>query len=77
MRLLHYDQGGKLALSEFVGNSTPPYVILSHTWGPDATEVTFRDLAGGPQQYEYKFGFQKIRFCMAAASKIGLSYIWG
>jgi hypothetical protein len=47
MRLLHSDSSGKLGLTEFVGNSIPPYAILSHAWGADHEEFTYRDLFDG------------------------------
>jgi hypothetical protein len=44
--LLWLDAGGKLSLAVVLpSNKIPPYAILSHTWGPDSTEVIFRDLA--------------------------------
>ncbi|KAI1196756.1 kinase-like domain-containing protein [Nemania serpens] len=42
MRLLNIDS---LEPVEFIGDSLPPYTILSHTWGPE--EVTYYDLRNG------------------------------
>jgi hypothetical protein len=40
MRLLRIRD---LSLAEFVGNDIPRYAILSHTWGADYEEVTFKE----------------------------------
>ncbi|KAI0874365.1 heterokaryon incompatibility protein-domain-containing protein [Hypoxylon argillaceum] len=53
---------------------TPPYAILSHTWGPDHEEISFLDLRrgrtkNGPGQYK----FDK---CCFQAARDGLSYAW-
>ena len=34
-------------LEYFLGDAIPPYAILSHTWGNDADELTFRDVHDG------------------------------
>ena len=52
----------------------PSYAILSHTWGPDTEEVTFRDLVDGTGRD--KTGYEKIRFCGAQARRDGLRYFW-
>ncbi|KAH8757105.1 hypothetical protein BGZ57DRAFT_716472, partial [Hyaloscypha finlandica] len=43
MRLLEYSDGG-FKLTKDMAGDMPSYAILSHNWGPDAEEVTFRDL---------------------------------
>ncbi|KUJ17277.1 HET-domain-containing protein [Mollisia scopiformis] len=60
-------------LREFMGDDTPPYAILSHTWGRD--EVTFQDLnlAGSGQD---KLGYEKIRKCCEQAIQDGLYWAW-
>ncbi|KAK9334343.1 heterokaryon incompatibility protein-domain-containing protein [Lipomyces starkeyi] len=60
MRLLSFDDEGGLRLTELCGE-IPPYVILSHTWGNDSDEVTYRD---------------KIQFCGKQALKDGYTYFW-
>ncbi|OWY53296.1 HET-D protein [Alternaria alternata] len=74
MRLLSYGEDGRLTLSSFDDNAIPRYAILSHTWGVDAEEVTFADLAqnGG----RHKPGYKKIRFCGEQAQQDGLQYFW-
>ena len=48
MRLLECSSTGEFVLTEdFVGDDVPRYAILSHTWGADNEEVTFKDLMDG------------------------------
>jgi hypothetical protein len=76
MRLLRRSKPGEFSFSKnFVGNDTiPPYAILSHTWGADTTEVTFKDLRNGTGKE--KPGYEKIRFCGEQAGRDGLEYFW-
>ena|ERR1700761_419591 len=52
---------------------TPPYAILSHTWGND--EVTFEDMQTGRENHESQ-GYWKISQCANQARKDGHNYIW-
>lgn len=62
-------------LEHFIGGSTQPYAILSHTW--DTDEVTFADLHGKrPEVYANKAGFDKIQRTCAQAKEDGLQYAW-
>jgi hypothetical protein len=74
MRLLKHEDDGEFSLIEFVGNKNPPYAILSHTWGADNEEVTFKDLVEGTGKS--KDGYAKILFCGKQAAKDGLHYFW-
>jgi hypothetical protein len=74
MRLLRIDDDDEYILVEFVGNDTPPYAILSHTWGPAGDEITFKDIRNG--SYRHKAGDKKIRFCGKQAARDGLRYFW-
>jgi hypothetical protein len=74
MRLLRYDEQGELGIVSFDDRATPPYAILSHTWGADAEEVTFADLATGGGKA--KRGYEKIRFCGQQARQDGLQHFW-
>ncbi|KAF1959162.1 HET-domain-containing protein [Byssothecium circinans] len=76
MRLLQRSVDGTFSLTaDLVGEDTiPPYAILSHTWGADAEEVTFEDLANGVGKA--KPGYEKIRFCGERARQDGLQYFW-
>ena len=74
MRLLEFKNHGELSLTEFIGDNIPRYAILSHTWGPDDEELTFKDLAEGTGKS--KAGYSKIRFCGEQAASDGLQYFW-
>jgi ankyrin repeat protein len=74
MRLLKLQDDNELSLVEFFSNDTPPYAILSHTWGADHEEVTYKDVVDGTGKS--KAGYNKIRFCGKQATKHGLHYFW-
>jgi hypothetical protein len=61
-------------LEEYVGNSIPPYAILSHTWGLDNDEVTFKDVM--KSQGKDKPGYRKLKFCSEQAAKDDLHFFW-
>ncbi|KAJ8126621.1 hypothetical protein O1611_g7017 [Lasiodiplodia mahajangana] len=74
MRLL---DAYSLEIYEFHGNDIPPYVILSHTWGPD--EVTFQDFQDAQNltdETRGKQGFSKIELCCQLARQNGFGYAW-
>ena len=73
MRLLKYVDG-KISLTKDLNHNIPPYAILSHTWGPDEKEVTYRDLIAGAG--EDKAGYEKIRFCAKQAARDNLQHFW-
>lgn len=74
MRLLQLEHNGEFSLTEYVGKDVPPYAILSHTWGSDDEEVTFRDLREGTGQN--KPGYIKLTFCAKRAAHDGLQFFW-
>jgi hypothetical protein len=75
MRLLERNDSGELILTKDLGDDdTPRYAILSHTWGADTEEVTFKDMMDGTGKS--KAGYNKIRFCGEQASAHGLQYFW-
>jgi hypothetical protein len=74
MRLLQLKDNGTVSLTEYFGENIPPYAILSHTWGQDHEEVTFKDLTEGTG--EGKDGYRKLIFCGKQAAKDGLLYFW-
>jgi hypothetical protein len=74
MRLLQLDDDGGFSLTNFPENEVPPYAILSHVWGPDGTEVTYKDIVDG--QRSNKPGYAKLDFCAVQAEKDGLQYCW-
>jgi hypothetical protein len=74
MRLLKLEDNGEFSLTEYYGDEIPPYAILSHTWGPDRDEVTFKDLIEGAGKS--KVGYQKIHFCNKQAAADNLQCFW-
>jgi hypothetical protein len=75
MRLLHFEDtltDVRVTLVEFLGKDIPQYGILSHTWGADNEEVTFKDVMEGTGQK--KPGYDKIRFCIEKSNE--LQYFW-
>jgi hypothetical protein len=73
MRLLQLGEEVEISLVEFM-TDPPPYAILSHTWGADNEEVTFKEMIKGTGVG--KIGYDKIRHCGKQAAKDGLQYIW-
>ena len=73
MRLFKLNARGELTLEEFVEPNIPPYAILSHTWGADGDEITFKDLDTPDKS---KHGYTKIQFCGEQARKDCLQYFW-
>ncbi|KAI2470715.1 heterokaryon incompatibility protein-domain-containing protein [Annulohypoxylon bovei var. microspora] len=61
-------------LYDFLESHTPPYAILSHTWG--AAEVTFADIQRTLPLYRRKKGWDKIKWCCRQALQDGIEYVW-
>ncbi|KAJ2983153.1 hypothetical protein NUW58_g6296 [Xylaria curta] len=80
MRLLQRQDDGSLTLTTFSDDNIPPYGMLSHTWGEEDEEVTFREITEGVtlQKYDYKQkkGYKKIDFCANAAADDNLQHFW-
>ncbi|KAJ8128712.1 hypothetical protein O1611_g4925 [Lasiodiplodia mahajangana] len=74
MRLLMIRPDGSLALTEDLNEDIPQYAILSHTWGHDSQEVTFKDILEGTGQQ--KEGYRKIKLCRNRATSDGLQHFW-
>ena len=74
MRLLQLEDNSEFSLVEFVGKNIPRYAVLSHTWGADDEEATFKDLVDGVGKS--KSGYDKIRFCGKQAAKDDLQFFW-
>ncbi|RYP01934.1 hypothetical protein DL765_010801 [Monosporascus sp. GIB2] len=74
MRLLRLEDNGGFSLVELFGRNIPRYAILSHTWGANNEEVTFKDLTDGTGQN--KTGYSKLVFCGKQAAKDGLQFFW-
>ena len=76
MRLLHSKKDGTISLTDDIIEDIPAYAILSHTWGRDYEEVTFRDIQDDPEQARSKAGYRKIEFCGKQAASDRLEYFW-
>ncbi|KAH8731696.1 heterokaryon incompatibility protein-domain-containing protein [Phaeosphaeriaceae sp. PMI808] len=74
MRLLQIEADGDFSLGEYVGRDIPRYAILSHRWGADHEEVTFRDFVEGTGKS--KAGYRKLAFCGKQAANDGLRFFW-
>jgi hypothetical protein len=72
MRLLYFDNSGKLSSKNFGQKKIPPYAILSHTW--DVDEFLFEDLVN--ETGKSKAGYKKILFCGEQAACDHLQYFW-
>ncbi|THV01221.1 HET-domain-containing protein [Dendrothele bispora CBS 962.96] len=70
MRLLNTTT---LQLVEFF-RDIPPYVILSHTWGPE--EVSFQDLRDPVGKAKQMAGYYKIEKSCELARRYHFDYIW-
>ena len=74
MRLLEVDENSEFSLTDDLIDNIPPYAILSHTWGEDHQEVSFKDLTTGPRRTIS--GYKKLRFCAEQAARDGLQHCW-
>jgi hypothetical protein len=74
MRLLERKDDGEFSLTKDIVKDIPRYAILSHTWGDDDEEVTYKDFGEGLGKS--KVGYQKIQFCGEQATRDGLRYFW-
>jgi hypothetical protein len=74
MRLLQLDKYPTFSLTKFAEGEIPEYAILSHTWGRDGDEVTYKDIIDGTGVG--KSGFSKLHFCASQAKRNGLRYCW-
>ncbi|KAF5639486.1 beta transducin [Fusarium tjaetaba] len=70
MRLINVEN---LKLETFIGGHIPPYAILSHRWGNDDEEVSFKDMMRGTTN---KVGMKKVEGCCRQAKKDNLKYAW-
>ncbi|RYP66889.1 hypothetical protein DL771_007546 [Monosporascus sp. 5C6A] len=62
-------------LEEFLDHKTPPYAILSHTWGDDREELSFRDVEEGRID-KPGVGSAKFQGSCQQAERDGLGYVW-
>jgi hypothetical protein len=79
MRLLKRDNAGGVCFTEDLPESELPsyrYAILSHTWGRDEEEVTYKDILSGTGTSKSGIGSAKVRFCIQQTRQDGLDYFW-
>jgi hypothetical protein len=74
MRLLQLEDNGDVSIGEYVEEDGLRYAILSHRWGKDQDEVTFKDMV--KETGRNKKGFAKIRRCGEQAQKDGFELCW-
>ena len=74
MRLLVLANHGEFSITKDLIDNIPPYAMLSHTWGGEDDEVTFKDLTEGSGKS--KAGYRKIQFCGEQAARDGLQHFW-
>lgn len=65
-----------LRIEDSVGADTPPYAILSHTWGEGHEEVSLRDITKGLDKGKNKIGYRKLTFCGNQSLRDGLRFFW-
>ena len=70
----------KLELFYGEGQAIPPYAILSHTWGLEASELSFGDLCGMDGDIEkLRAEIDRTKLlgcCKEAKEQAGVQYIW-
>ncbi|KAK3617870.1 hypothetical protein LTR22_026575 [Elasticomyces elasticus] len=79
MRLLKHDTTGGVTFTKDIPESELPqfeYAILSHTWGPDEKEVSYKDVRNGNGTSKPGLGAEKIRFCIQQTRQDRLDYFW-
>ncbi|KAJ1325477.1 FxSxx-COOH system tetratricopeptide repeat protein [Microdochium nivale] len=75
MRLLQRDDADHYTVTaDLRADKTPPYAILSHTWGTH--EVIYTDIQTRPSEWKQKLGYKKIQFCADQAKRHGLQHFW-
>ena len=60
---------------EYFVSDPPPYAILSHTWGSDSEEVSYRDVLDGRLDTAASRP-PKIAGCCKTAKENGYQYVW-
>jgi hypothetical protein len=75
MRLLQLLHNDDLEFVEYSSEAkTPKYAILSHTWGEDNQEITFKDIKA--KAGKEKSGYDKLQFCRKQILRDDLRYFW-
>jgi hypothetical protein len=73
IRVLKYENS-EFSLTEFADHKIPEYAILSHTWGHDGEEITFKDIID--RTGKTKKGYEKLQFCATQSKADGLHWFW-
>src|ERR1700761_372533 len=74
MRLLQLNDYPSFSFAEFAEDEIPRYAILSHTWGRDGDEITYKDIIDGIGSG--KAGYKKLHFSAVQAKNDELGYCW-
>ena len=74
MRLIKAQEQEDLTLVEYDESNTPKYAMLSHTWGLNGEEVTYKDFTEGTGRK--KAGWEKIEFCRNQAAVDNIQHFW-
>ncbi|KAF2102615.1 HET-domain-containing protein, partial [Rhizodiscina lignyota] len=74
MRLIRCVDRDALELVEYLDDETPPYAILSHTWGKE--EITFQQFQGSTDELKGLAGFRKIQNACNKARRLKLNFVW-
>jgi hypothetical protein len=74
MHLLKLEDNATVSLVAFAKHSIPRYAILSHTWGREDEEVSYKDVKNGTGSS--KAGYQKLLFCGNQARSNDIYYFW-
>ena len=67
-------EDGDTSLEDHTEEDKPSYAVLSHRWGKDCEEVTFKDVMD--HKYRDKRGYEKIRGCGEQAKKNDHQLFW-
>lgn len=62
-------------LEYFADRPFPAYAILSHTWGPTGTEITFSDIQGGLEETK-PASYEKLKNTCLLAEADDIGYVW-
>lgn len=73
MRLLNTET---LAFHDVMGEDTPPYSILSHTWDSQSQELTYQDMLDPTETVKAKSGYAKLLSFVNMSRGMGFHYAW-